>query len=110
MVEGEGLSAPGAEADVAAQLVKEDLIDLVGHPLPAVIEPVLVHRALEGLGEGEVQIQLPVVQLQLGEGGLPLGQAGLLQLLPLLPAAEELVCALLYILQQVSLSRIHFLS
>ena len=38
VVEGQGPPAAGAELDVAAQAVEEDLVDGLGHPLPAVIE------------------------------------------------------------------------
>ena len=88
----QGQSAPAAvtEADVAAQAVEQNLVDLLGHPLPAVVELVQIHRAVEGLGKGEVEIQLSVVLLQLRQGGLPLRQSRLLHALPLLPAAEEL--------------------
>ena len=90
MVEGQGLPAAGAEADVVSQPVEQDLVDLVCHPLPAVVELVLVHRAVEGLGKGEVEVQLPVVQLQLRQGDLPLRLSRLLNGLPPLPAVQEL--------------------
>ena len=82
VVQGQGLPAELAEADVVPQAVEQNLVDLVRHLFPAVVEPVLVHRAVKGLGKGEIKVQLPVVQLQLRQGGVPLRKAGLLSLLP----------------------------
>ena len=90
VVQGQRPAAAVAEADIVAQAVEQDLVDLVGGLFPAVVELVLVHGAVEGLGEGEVEVQLPAVLLQLRQGGVPLRQAGLLDGLPQLPAAEEL--------------------
>ncbi len=91
MVEGQGLAALGAEADVVLQAVEQDLVDLLCHLLPTVVKPVLVHGALEGLGEGEVQVQLPAVQLQLRQGsGVSLRMPRLGDVLPLLVEPQEL--------------------
>ena len=89
MVQRQSLAAAGTEADVGPQAVEQNLVDFLGHPLPAVVEPVLVHRTAEGLGEGEIQVQLSVIQLQLREGGRVLRLAGLLYGLSLLPAAQQ---------------------
>ena len=70
--------------------MEQDFVDLVGHPLPAVIEPVLVHGTAEGLGKGKIEVQLPVILLQHRKGRLLLRQAGLFHRLPRLPAAQEL--------------------
>ena len=68
MVQGQGLPAQGTEADVVLQPVQQDLVDLLRHVLPLVIQRVLVHRAPKGLGERKIQVQLSAVQLQLRQG------------------------------------------
>lgn len=68
MVQGQGLPAQGTEADVVLQPVQQDLVDLLRHVLPLVIQRVLVHRAAKGLGKRKIQVQLPAVQLQLRQG------------------------------------------
>ena len=89
VVQRQSLPAAVAETDIVPQAVEEDLVDLLGGLLAAVVELVLVHRAVEGLGEGEVQVQLPAVLLQLGQGGVALGEAGLFDALSLLPAVRK---------------------
>ena len=90
MVQGQRLPTAGTEADVVAQPVEQDLVDLIGHPLPAVVELVLVHRTAECLGEGKIEVQLPVIQLQLRQSDVPLRLARLVDRSPLLPAVQEL--------------------
>ena len=90
MVQGQGLSAQGTEADVVLQPVQQDLVDLLRHVLPLVIQRVLVHRAPKGLGERKIQVQLPAVQLQLRQGmGRVPRQLRLLDGLPLLLETQE---------------------
>ncbi len=89
-MKGQSLAAPGAEADIIAQSVEKNLVNFISHPLPCVVEPVLIHRASKGLGKREVKVQLSVVQLQRRQGGLILGQTGLFQFLLPLPAAQQM--------------------
>ena len=56
VMEGEGGAAEGAEANVVFQTVQEDFVDLLCDLLPPVIEGVLIHRAAQGFGKGEVQV------------------------------------------------------
>ena len=90
MVQGQRLSAALAEADVAAQPVKQNFVDLVGNPFPGIVEPVLIHRTAEGLGERKIEVQLSVILLEKRQSGRFLRQAGLLNGFSPLPAVEEL--------------------
>ena len=79
VVQGQGRAALGTETDVVAQVVQEDLVDLIGDGLPLVVEGFPVDIDIEGLGKGKEQVELAVEQLQLRQGPaaeLPAPQTG----------------------------------
>src|SRR5699024_10230961 len=90
VVQRQSLAAEGAGADVVAQAVEQYLVYLVGHALARVHKRVLDYLAVEGVGEGEVEVELAVILFQLGQGRFVRGQTRLLYALAALPSGQEL--------------------
>ena len=67
MMRRQRFSAPFAEADVIPQTVKQNFVNFIRGPFPAVVKPLLVYRTVKGFGEGKIQVKFPVILFQFGK-------------------------------------------
>ena len=82
--------APFAKADIIFQTMKQNFVNFIGGPFPAVIKPLLVYRTVKGLGERKIQVQFLVILLQFWKRPLSaVRESRLFDRLSLLEAAQK---------------------